>query len=91
MPSRLDPYKDLMLIHVKGRRKVQVRLVEPSATSINSGDCYILVTPDKVIQWVGEFANVIEKAKVGLTDATVKFGNKPLLIFQTSPTFMMMK
>ncbi|XP_078327129.1 uncharacterized protein LOC111123958 isoform X12 [Crassostrea virginica] len=63
MPSRLDPYKDLMLIHVKGRRKVQVRLVEPSAASINSGDCYILVTPDKVIQWVGEFANVIEKAK----------------------------
>eukprot|EP00105_Crassostrea_gigas_P036050 XP_019920198.1 PREDICTED: uncharacterized protein LOC105321680 isoform X13 [Crassostrea gigas] len=63
LPSRLDPYKDLMLIHVKGRRKVQIRLVEPSAKSINSGDCYILVTPDKVITWVGEFANVIEKAK----------------------------
>ncbi|XP_061169748.1 uncharacterized protein LOC133179062 isoform X3 [Saccostrea echinata] len=63
MPSRLDPYKDLMLIHVKGRRRLQVRLVEPCAKSINSGDCYILVTPDKVINWVGEFSNVIEKAK----------------------------
>lgn len=63
-PSRLDPYKDLMLIHVKGRRRIQVRLVEPCAKSINSGDCYILVTPDKVINWVGEFSNVIEKAKV---------------------------
>lgn len=89
MPSRLDPYKDLMLIHVKGRRKVQVRLVEPSAASINSGDCYILVTPDKVIQWVGEFANVIEKAKVGLTERLSNLDTN-LSFFQTSPIFMMM-
>jgi hypothetical protein len=43
---------------------VQCRLVEPKAESINSGDCYVLVTPDKVIQWIGDYCNVIEKAKV---------------------------
>ena len=31
---------------------------------MNAGDCYILVTPDKITTWVGEFSNVIEKAKV---------------------------
>ncbi|GFN99886.1 supervillin [Plakobranchus ocellatus] len=61
--QRLDPFNDLMLLHVKGRRTVQTRLVEPHGRSINSGDCYILVTPDKIIQWEGQFANVIEKAK----------------------------
>ena len=63
--NRLEPYLPLMLLHIKGRRKVQCRLVEPSAVSINSGDCYVLVTPDKIIQWLGEYCNVIEKAKVG--------------------------
>ncbi|XP_021351835.1 uncharacterized protein LOC110449351 isoform X3 [Mizuhopecten yessoensis] len=61
--SRLEPYKDLMLLHVKGRRRVQTRLVEPVAMSINSGDCYVLVTPDKALTWIGEYCNVIEKAK----------------------------
>ncbi|XP_052080646.1 uncharacterized protein LOC127718635 [Mytilus californianus] len=61
--NSIDPYKDLMLLHVKGRRRTQVRLVEPVASSVNSGDCYVLVTPDKIIQWIGEYANVIEKAK----------------------------
>ncbi|KAL5006122.1 hypothetical protein ScPMuIL_017280 [Solemya velum] len=59
----LEPYKDLMLLHVKGRKHVQTRLVEPLPSSVNSGDCYVLVTPDKIINWVGEFSNVIEKSK----------------------------
>ena len=61
--NTIDPYKELMLLHVKGRRHTQVRLVEPVPSSVNSGDCYILVTPDNIIQWIGEYANVIEKAK----------------------------
>lgn len=60
--SRL-PYKDLMLILIKGRRHVQVRLAEPSVKSLNSGDCYLLVTPEHCIVWSGEFANEQEKAK----------------------------
>ncbi|XP_070186680.1 supervillin-like isoform X3 [Littorina saxatilis] len=58
-----NPFSDLMLLHVKGRRNIQTRLVEPSGKSINAGDCYLLVTPDKVIVWVGEYSNIIEKAK----------------------------
>ncbi|XP_077792923.1 supervillin isoform X9 [Podarcis muralis] len=57
------PYKQLMLLQIKGRRHVQTRLVEPRASSLNSGDCFLLLTPHFCFLWVGEFANVIEKAK----------------------------
>ncbi|KAF7666598.1 hypothetical protein LDENG_00100350 [Lucifuga dentata] len=57
------PFNKLMLIQVKGRRHVQVRLVEPTARSLNSGDCFLLITPKHCFMWSGEFANVIEKAK----------------------------
>ncbi|NWS52655.1 SVIL protein, partial [Chunga burmeisteri] len=57
------PYKKLMLLQIKGRRHVQTRLVEPRASSLNSGDCFLLLTPHCCFLWVGEFANVIEKAK----------------------------
>ncbi|XP_061665830.1 supervillin isoform X2 [Syngnathoides biaculeatus] len=57
------PYHKLMLIRIKGRRHVQVRLVEPTSKSLNSGDCFLLITPKHCFMWSGEFANVIEKAK----------------------------
>ena len=41
-----------------------MRLVEPSARSLNSGDCFLLVTPERCVLWTGEFANEQEKAKV---------------------------
>lgn len=49
---------------VTGRRHVQVRLVEPSVRSLNSGDCFLLVTPELCIVWSGEFASEQEKSKV---------------------------
>ncbi|XP_036794080.1 supervillin isoform X10 [Oncorhynchus mykiss] len=57
------PISNLMLIHIKGWHHVQVRLVEPTARSLNSGDCFLLVTPTHCILWSGEFANATEKAK----------------------------
>ncbi|XP_034396413.1 supervillin isoform X1 [Cyclopterus lumpus] len=57
------PFNSLMLIHIKGRRHVQVRLVEPSVQSLNSGDCFLLVTAEHCILWSAEFANEQEKAK----------------------------
>lgn len=57
------PYKDLMLLHVKGRRHVQTRLVEPTAESINRGDNYLLITPKTIYNYVGEFSNVIEQSR----------------------------
>ncbi|KAI4497986.1 hypothetical protein M0802_006810 [Mischocyttarus mexicanus] len=61
--NKLRPYKDLMLIMVKGRRHVQARLVEPVANSINSGDTYVLVTKSEVYNYMGKYSNVIEKAR----------------------------
>ncbi|KAL1784146.1 supervillin isoform X7 [Sigmodon hispidus] len=57
------PYKKLMMLQIKGRRHVQTRLVEPRASSLNSGDCFLLLSPQYCFLWVGEFSNVIEKAK----------------------------
>ena len=53
--NKLQPYKDIMLILIKGRRHVQVRLVEPVAESINNGDSYILVTKSEVMIIISTF------------------------------------
>ncbi|KAG9264219.1 supervillin-like isoform X1 [Astyanax mexicanus] len=55
------PYSSLMLIHVKGWRQVQVRLVEPVARSLNSGDCFLLVTPTLCYLWTGQLSNGSER------------------------------
>ncbi|KAL7860699.1 hypothetical protein AOLI_G00170480 [Acnodon oligacanthus] len=55
------PYSSLMLIHVKGWRKVQARLVEPVARSLNSGDCFLLVTPSLCFLWTGQLSNGSER------------------------------
>ncbi|XP_031427263.1 supervillin isoform X3 [Clupea harengus] len=57
------PYHPLMLIHVKGWRQVQVRVVEPAVRSLNSGDCFLLVTPQHCYSWSGRAANAAERAK----------------------------
>lgn len=61
--SALLPYKDLMLLHIKGRRHVQTRLVEPVASSLNKGDNFVLVTPAQVFNYVGPFSNIIEQSR----------------------------
>lgn len=52
-----------MLLHIKGRTHIQTRLVEPIYTSINKGDCFILVAGNKLFSFVGSLANVIEKSR----------------------------
>lgn len=59
---------NILIIHgIPGRRKAQVRLVEPKGISLNHGDSYVLVTPTQVFCWHGEFSNVIERVKVWIT------------------------
>lgn len=58
-----EPYKEFMLILIKGRRQCVLRLVNPTYESINEGDCYLLITPLKVFAWFGRYANALEKAK----------------------------
>ncbi|BHF72037.1 hypothetical protein SprV_0401510000 [Sparganum proliferum] len=60
----LIPHKDKMLIQVKGRRQVQVRLVQPVAASVNSGDCFLLLSETDLFAWIGRFANVVEVNKI---------------------------
>ena len=48
----------------EGRRHLQVRLVEPSLKSLNSGDCFALVTDKHLFAWIGKDCNPYEKAKV---------------------------
>jgi len=47
-----------------GWRQVQVRLVEPVSHSLNSGDCFLLVTPSNCFLWTGKLSNTIEREKV---------------------------
>lgn len=61
--SVLVPFKDVMLLQVKGRRHVQTRLVEPVVNSINEGDCYILITRSALYNYVGRYSNIIEQSR----------------------------
>ena len=47
-----------------GRKQVQTRLVQPTASSLNSGDCFLLVTKEHCTLWSGESASTAEKTKV---------------------------
>ncbi|XP_058270254.1 supervillin isoform X3 [Hemibagrus wyckioides] len=65
------PYSNLMLILVKGCRRVQVRLVEPVARSLNSGDCFLLVTPSLCFLWTGQLSNTCEREKASALASVV--------------------
>ncbi|XP_050500586.1 supervillin-like isoform X2 [Diabrotica virgifera virgifera] len=62
-PIGWQPWKDVMLLQVKGRRHIQTRLVEPNASSINEGDNYILVTSKALYTYTGAYSNVIEQSR----------------------------
>jgi len=53
------------LLHIKGRKKVRSTEVELSATSLNSGDAFILDAGLKVFVWCGNKAGPQEKNKAG--------------------------
>jgi supervillin len=57
------PKGETMLLQIKGRRICQTRLVEPKASSINSGDAFVALNGTDVVVWQGQFANVIERSR----------------------------
>ncbi|KAL1518089.1 hypothetical protein ABEB36_001766 [Hypothenemus hampei] len=63
MVTSFQPWQELMLLQIKGRRHIQTRLVEPKASSVNEGDCYVLITPKALYLYTGQFSNVIEQSR----------------------------
>jgi villin 1/advillin len=53
----------ISLFHVKGRTPIDTRAVQVAekAASLNSGDCFVLLTPGTVFMWAGNGANDVEK------------------------------
>ncbi|XP_022829860.1 supervillin-like isoform X2 [Spodoptera litura] len=75
--------RPLMLLHVKGRRRVQTRLVEPVHTSVNRGDCFVLISSDQLFLYIGLYANVIEKNRS--TDIAMHIQNTKDMGCKNSP------
>ena len=63
------------LLHLKGTKNaVRVDLVSLSASSLNSGDVFILDTEFVVYQWVGKKSNIYERAAA--LELTIKIKNQ---------------
>eukprot|EP00795_Rhopilema_esculentum_P013586 gene13586-4479_t len=52
-----------LLLKIKGRRHVQINVVDFNTNSLTSDDSFVVVTPKELFCWHGRNANVIEKAK----------------------------
>ncbi|CAG0899690.1 unnamed protein product [Darwinula stevensoni] len=65
------PDSSVLLLQVKGRKFVQTRLVKPCLQSLNQGDCYILVSSEKVFLLLGKYSNVIERTKALKVASTI--------------------
>ncbi|TKR93319.1 hypothetical protein L596_007799 [Steinernema carpocapsae] len=57
-----SPYPSVMLIRVKGESRADVRIVIPQADSVHPCGVYILVLPNRLFHYIGEFANLREKS-----------------------------
>jgi supervillin len=55
--------KDTKLILVKGRRHIQVRLLEPKLSSMNDGDSFVITSEREVFVYIGSLSNKIESTK----------------------------
>lgn len=63
--SEVDTFDNdgVSLFHIKGSNEFNTRAVQvdEKASSLNSGDCFVLLTPDTMYIWEGEGANSLEK------------------------------
>uniref|UniRef100_A0A8C4NLW4 Supervillin n=1 Tax=Eptatretus burgeri TaxID=7764 RepID=A0A8C4NLW4_EPTBU len=69
-------FQPLMLIQVKGRKHVQVRVVEPYVHSVGPGMCAVLVTAQSCFLWLGHEANTSEKIKATKLAAQIQHGQE---------------
>ena len=56
------------LFHVRGTSERDTRAVQMPevAASLNSGDCFVLLTPGKIFSWNGKGSNDVEKSTAQL-------------------------
>eukprot|EP01006_Ploeotia_vitrea_P014078 TRINITY_DN3738_c0_g1_i1.p1 TRINITY_DN3738_c0_g1~~TRINITY_DN3738_c0_g1_i1.p1 ORF type:complete len:837 (-),score=586.38 TRINITY_DN3738_c0_g1_i1:115-2625(-) len=68
------------LFHVRGTNALNTRAVqvEEEAASLNSGDCFVLLTPETMYVWQGKGANADEK-EVASNIAKVLQGNRQVV------------
>ncbi|XP_026331102.1 gelsolin-like, partial [Hyposmocoma kahamanoa] len=59
----INPGAEKRLFQIKGKRNVRVRQVEPSVTSMNKGDCFVLDVDHTIYLYVGEKAGHGERLK----------------------------
>merc|ERR1719375_2295927 len=54
----------ISLFHIRGTDEFDTRAVqvEEKASSLNSGDCFVLLTPSTIYAWAGKGANEAETA-----------------------------
>lgn len=69
----------ISLFHVKGSNELNTRAVqvEEEAASLNSGDCFVLLTPDVMYVWEGAGSNSTER-QTALVISKVMQGNRSL-------------
>ena len=62
------------LFHVRGSQPLDTRAVqvEETAASLNSGDCFVLLTPGTMFVWRGEGANETEAATATTVAASLQ-------------------
>lgn len=73
-----------------GRRSIQTRLVEPSASSLNSGDVFVAVANKKLVHWIGKSANIIEKARVSRPHISIRYDVNMRNILESEPLITML-
>lgn len=70
------------LFHVKGTNaeNTVAAQVEEVASSLNSGDCFILVTPTSVYEWQGSGSSDAERSVASSIAATLKKGRPSVVV-----------
>ncbi|CAH0688166.1 unnamed protein product [Chilo suppressalis] len=59
----INPGAEKRLFQIKGKRNVRVKQVDPSVSSMNKGDCFVLDVAHNIYVFVGEKAKPVEKLK----------------------------
>ncbi|XP_013178934.1 PREDICTED: gelsolin-like [Papilio xuthus] len=58
-----NPGAEKRLFHIKGKKNIRVRQVDPLIASMNKGDCFVLDIDNDIYVYVGDSANHKERLK----------------------------